>query len=414
MVRISAFDVEQWMDEYETTPGCLNIAETCAASVSVNDLVTLSEDKHAPGPVDLSTKLVYGPIRGSARLRQRVAALCSGAGAGAGSDSDDANPGVLCENDVLITQGAIGANFLLLYTLVNSGDHVICVYPTYQQLYSVPESLGADVSLWRLKEENGFVPDVSELEALVKPNTKMIIINNPNNPTGIPIPTPVLASLVTFAKARDIILFSDEVYRPLFHNLFSSAGGDADVPPPLTTFGYPKVVVTGSMSKSYALAGIRIGWIASADKSIIQAVASARDYTTISVSQIDDQIASYALSPPVYAPLLRRNVGLAVTNKALLEAFIERHKGVCSWVRPMAGTTAFIRFTHRNGEPVDDVRFCLDVLEKTNVFFVPGSKCFGHGRDFQGYVRIGYVCYTEVLVEALEKLEAYMRIAFPE
>ncbi|KAJ3948983.1 uncharacterized protein N0V96_000090 [Colletotrichum fioriniae] len=346
MVRISAFDVEQWMDEYEITPGCLNIAETCAASVSVNDLETLSEDKHAPGPVDLSTKLVYGPIRGSARLRQRVAALCSGAGAGAGFDSDDANPGVLCEDDVLITQGAIGANFLLLYTLVNSGDHVICVYPTYQQLYSVPESLGADVSLWRLKEENGFVPDVSELEVLVKPNTKMIIINNPNNPTGIPIPTPVLASLVTFAKARDIILFSDEVYRPLFHNLFSSAGGDADVPPPLTTFGYPKVVVTGSMSKSYALAGIRIGWIASADKSIIQAVASARDYTTISVSQIDDQIASYALSPPVYAPLLRRNVGLAVTNKALLEAFIERHKGV--------------------------------------------------------------------LVEALEKLEAYMRIAFPE
>ncbi|KAK1500605.1 aminotransferase class I and II [Colletotrichum tamarilloi] len=410
MVRISAFDVEQWMDEYETTPGCLNIAETCAASVSINDLVTLSQDKHAPGPVDLSTKLVYGPIRGSARLRQKIAALCSGAGAG----SDGSTPDVLCEDNVLITQGAIGANFLLLYTLVNPGDHVICVYPTYQQLYSVPESLGADVSLWRLKEENGFVPDVSELEALVRPNTKMIIINNPNNPTGIPIPAPVLASLVAFAKARDIVLFSDEVYRPLFHNLFSSSSGDADVPPPLTTFGYPKVVVTGSMSKSYALAGIRIGWIASADKSIIQAVASARDYTTISVSQIDDQIASYALSPPVYAPLLRRNVGLAVANKALLEAFIEKHKGVCSWVRPLAGTTAFIRFTHRSGEPVDDVRFCLDVLRETNVFFVPGSKCFGHGRDFKGYVRIGYVCHTEVLVEALEKLEAYMRVAFPE
>ncbi|KAK1676564.1 aminotransferase class I and II [Colletotrichum godetiae] len=409
MVRISAFDVEQWMDEYETTPGCLNIAETCAASVSVNDLVALSEDKHAPGPVDLSTKLVYGPIRGSARLRQRVAALCGGAG----PDSDDSQPGVLCEDDVLITQGAIGANFLVLYTLVNPGDHVICVYPTYQQLYSVPESLGADVSLWRLKEENGFVPDVTELEALVKPNTKMIIINNPNNPTGIPIPTPVLASLVTFAKARDIILFSDEVYRPLFHNLFTP-GAVPDVPPPLTTFNYPRVIVTGSMSKSYALAGIRIGWIASPDKAIIEAVASARDYTTISVSQIDDQIASYALSKPVWAPLLRRNVGLAVKNKALLEAFVERHRGVCSWVRPLAGTTAFVRFTHRGGEAVDDVRFCLDVLEKTNVFFVPGSRCFGHGRDFKGYVRIGYVCHTEVLVEALEKLEAYMRVAFPE
>ncbi|OLN92734.1 Capreomycidine synthase [Colletotrichum chlorophyti] len=393
MVRIPAFDVEQWMDEYETTPGCLNIAETCAASVSIDELVGLSENKKAPGPVDFSTKLVYGPIRGSIRLRQRVAALCGGVG----SDSS-----VLGQDDILITQGAIGANFLLLYTLVNPGDHVICVYPTYQQLYSVPESLGADVSLWRLKDGNSYVPDVKELEGL------MIIINNPNNPTGAPIPTLVLREIVAFAKARDIILFSDEVYRPLFHDFFDS---NADIPPPVTTLGYGKVVVTGSMSKSYALAGIRIGWIASKDKSIIQAIASARDYTTISVSQIDDQIASYALSSSVWNPLLKRNVTLANTNKALLEAFIKRHEDICSWVRPKAGTTAFVRFTY-NGEPVDDVRFCLDVLAKTKVFFVPGSKCFGHGKDFAGYVRIGYVCHTEVLEEALDKIGKYIKTHF--
>ncbi|KAK2043799.1 aminotransferase class I and II [Colletotrichum somersetense] len=400
MVRIAAFEVEQWMDEYETTPGCLNIAETCAASVSVDELVGLSEEKGAPGPVDFSTKLVYGPIRGSVPLRRRVAALCGGDGS-----SDFTSPGALGEDDVLITQGAIGANFLLLYTLVNPGDHVICVYPTYQQLYGVPQSLGADVSLWKLKKENGFVPDVGELDGLAKPNTKMIIINNPNNPTGAPIPEPVLSSIIVFAKARGIIVFSDEVYRPLFHDFFDSAA--SNVPPPITAFGYDKVVVTGSMSKSYALAGIRIGWVASRDKGIIQAIASARDYTTISVSQIDDQIASYALSGPVWGPLLRRNVSLARTNKALLEAFINKYEGVCSWVKPKAGTTAFVQFT-RKGEPIDDARFCLDVLDKTKVFFVPGSKCFGHGKDFAGYVRIGYVCHTEVLREALEKLGAYL------
>ncbi|KAF9876957.1 aminotransferase class I and II [Colletotrichum karsti] len=400
MVRIAAFEVEQWMDEYETTPGCLNIAETCAASVSIDELVGLSEDKTVPGPVDFSTKLVYGPIRGSPALRRRVAELCGGDGSGA--------PSVLADEDVLITQGAIGANFLLLYTLVNPGDHVICVYPTYQQLYGVPESLGADVSLWRLKKENGFVPDVKELQGLVKSNTKafptMIIINNPNNPTGAPIPTAVLQEIVAFAKARGLILFSDEVYRPLFHNFFED---DADVPPPVTTMGYDKVVVTGSMSKSYALAGIRIGWIASKDKKIIEAIASARDYTTISVSQIDDQIASYALSKSVWKPLLQRNVAIANTNKALLEAFIDKHKNVCSWVKPKAGTTAFVQFSH-NGSPVNDVEFCLDVLNKTKVFFVPGAKCFGDGKDFAGYVRIGYVCHTEVLKEALEKLTTYV------
>ncbi|KAF0328006.1 elongation factor g 1 [Colletotrichum asianum] len=355
MVRIAAFEVEQWMDEYETIPGCLNIAETCAASVSVDELIGLSEDKSAPGPIDFSTKLVYGPIRGSDPLRQRVAELCGSDGSGDRS--------VLEQDDVLITQGAIGANFLLLYTLVNPGDHLICVYPTYQQLYGVPESLGADVSLWRLKKDNGFVPDVKELEGL------MIIINNPNNPTGAPIPTSVLKDIVAFAKAHNLILFSDEVYRPLFHNFFEDG---SEVPPPVTTFGYEKVIVTGSMSKSYALAGIRIGWIASKDKGIIQAIASARDYTTISVSQIDDQIASYALSRPVWKPLLKRNVALANTNKTLLEAFIEKHKNVCSWIKPKAGTTAFVQFTH-GGKPVDDVKFCLDVLNKTKVFFVPGS-----------------------------------------
>ncbi|WYZ43840.1 hypothetical protein EsH8_VII_000276 [Colletotrichum jinshuiense] len=400
MVRIAAFEVEQWMDEYETTPGCLNIAETCAASVSVDDLVGLSEDKNAPGPVDLSTKLVYGPIRGSVPLRQRVAALCGGDGS---SDSS-----VLDQEDVLITQGAIGANFLLLYTLINPGDHVVCVYPTYQQLYGVPESLGADVSLWKLKKENGFVPDVKELEGIVKSNTKMIIVNNPNNPTGAPIPTAVLRDIIAFAKARDIIVFSDEVYRPLFHNFFDDG---SEVPPPVTTFGYDKVIVTGSMSKSYALAGIRIGWIASKDKSIIQTIASARDYTTISVSQIDDQIASYALSKPVWKPLLKRNIALANTNKALLEDFIKKHKNVCSWVKPQAGTTAFIQFTNK-GNPVDDVHFCQDLLSKTNVFFVPGSKCFGHDEDFAGYVRIGYVCHTNVLEEALGKLSAYVESNF--
>src|SRR5690606_21580172 len=110
----------------------------------------------------------------------------------------------------------------------------------------------------------------------------------------------------------------------------------------------------------------------------------ARDYTTISVSQIDDQIARYALSGNVRPNLLRRNVELARTNLAILEAFVERWAAVCSWVRPDAGTTAFVRFNRAGGEAVDDAEFCVGVLEETGAFFVPGSKCFGEGRDFKG------------------------------
>jgi aspartate/methionine/tyrosine aminotransferase len=155
-----AFAVEQWMDRFENTPGILNVAETCASSISIDDLVRLSEDADTK-PVLTSSKLTYGSIRGSSALRNSVAALHSG--------SDH----TLTENNVIIAQGGISANFLVLYTLLGPTDHVICVYPTYQQLYSVPESFGADVSLWRLKEENGFIPDVAELEEMVKRNTKV-------------------------------------------------------------------------------------------------------------------------------------------------------------------------------------------------------------------------------------------------
>lgn len=393
MVQIKPFKVEQWMDRFETTPGVLNIAETCAASVSIDDLVRMCNDPAAPGPLDTSIKLTYGPILGSQALRGRVAAHCS-------RDGEQ-----LSADNVIITQGAIGANFLALYTLLGPSDHVVCVYPTYQQLYEVPRSLGAEVSLWKLQAEDGFVPNVDALKSLIKENTKMIIINNPNNPTGVPIPTSILQRIAQVAEANGIILFSDEVYRPLFHG---GAAGQCEVPAPATTLGYERTVVTGSMSKGFALAGIRVGWVATRDEAILSAMASARDYNIISVSQMDDQIASYALSPAVREPLVARNMTLARTNAKLLKRFVDNHGSVCSWVEPKAGTTAFIRFK-RHGEPVDDVGFCMDLLEKTKVFFCPGSHCFGDDKDFAGYVRMGYVCETEVLEAGLKKLEGYVQ-----
>jgi len=230
----------------------------------------------------------------------------------------------------------------------------------------------------------------------------MIVVNNPNNPTGATIPEALLRDIVDFARARDIVVLSDEVYRPLFHGL-----PEADVPPSVLSFGYEKTVSTGSMSKAYSLAGIRLGWVASRDKGIVEAVAAARDYTTISVSQLDDQVASYALSNEALPALMERNMQLARTNAKLLGDFVVRHASVCSWLPPTAGTTAFVQF-RSGGEPVDDEKFSLDVLQTTKVLFMPGSRCFGHSKDFKGFVRIGYVCETSVLEEALGKLGEYV------
>ncbi|KAK5663784.1 hypothetical protein OQA88_4216 [Cercophora sp. LCS_1] len=161
------------------------------------------------------------------------------------------------------------------------------------------------------------------------------------------------------------------------------------------------------MSKAFSLAGIRLGWIATRNSAILEAVASARDYTTISVSQLDDQVATYALSPAVLPNLLKRNLELARTNLALLSAFVDKYKGVCEWVRPTAGTTALIKF-EKSGVAVEGDSFAVSVLEENNVMFVPAKRCFGKGEDFEGFVRIGYVCETEVLKEGLERLGLYV------
>jgi aspartate/methionine/tyrosine aminotransferase len=151
------------METYESK--CkFNLGETCCASISVDDLRALSWEGIL-SPLSPSTKLTYGAIRGSDQLRENLSSLYS-----AKWESK------LSIDNILITTGAIQANFLLHYTLLEPGDHVICHYPTYQQLYSVPESLGAQVSLWRAKEQDGWKLDIKELEALIKPNTKLIIL----------------------------------------------------------------------------------------------------------------------------------------------------------------------------------------------------------------------------------------------
>jgi aspartate/methionine/tyrosine aminotransferase len=233
-------------------------------------------------------------------------------------------------------------------------------------------------------------------------------ISNPNNPTGVITTKSTLQKIVDLAQERDIIILCDEVYRPLFHSISPM---DNEFPPSILNMGYSKVIATGSLSKAFSLAGIRVGWIASRDESIIAKCSEARDYTTISVSQLDDQVATYAMAPETVHSLLSRNLQLAKKNLDLLDDFIRLHDDICTYVKPKAGTTAFVKIC-KNDEPVDDAAFCEEFQEATGVMFCPGRTCFGDGVDFKGYVRIGYVCETEVLVEGLKKLKQYFRKHF--
>lgn len=151
------------MDEYETKT-TYNIAETCCASISIEDLQDLSAEKSI-NPISYSRKLTYGAIRGSDEILGHLSRLYS-----------VKTPEPLPKDNILVTSGAIQANFLLHYALVGPGDHVIVHYPTYQQLYSVSESIGAEVSLWKAKEDDKWTLDTKELESLIRPNTKLIVL----------------------------------------------------------------------------------------------------------------------------------------------------------------------------------------------------------------------------------------------
>jgi aspartate/methionine/tyrosine aminotransferase len=213
----------------------------------------------------------------------------------------------------------------------------------------------------------------------------------------------LLQDILDIASEHDIIVHSDEVYRPIFH---STGPWDADFPPSVLSLGYKKTIATGSMSKAYAMAGIRVGWVATRDPEILEKVAHARHYTTISVSQLDEQVAAYALHPNTVHALLGRNIKLAKTNMELLERFVIKNDDAVEWVKPLAGTTAFIK-VHRDGKPVDSTDFCEKLMEKVGVLFAPGSYCFGE--EFKGYVRVGFVNRTDMIKEGLDKATQFIR-----
>jgi aspartate/methionine/tyrosine aminotransferase len=381
------------MDEYELTAK-YNIAETCCASISVDELISVSDkkDSKVADILDPSTVLNYGEIRGTTPLRQNLSRLYS---------SKVGTP--LSHENILITPGAIAANYLVFYSLLGKGDHVICHYPTYQQLYSVPESLGAEVDLWKSDPNNKWLPNFDELESLVKDNTKMIILNNPQNPTGAVLPKSLLLKMIALAESKNITILSDEVYRPLFHGITPI---DPDFPPSILSLGYTNTIATGSLSKAYSLAGIRVGWIASRNRDFIEQCQIARDYTTLSVSKIDQKVAEFALSPDTVHGLLGRNIQLAKANLEILDRFVLKHDEYCSYTKPVAGTTAFVKF-EREGKAVDAAALCKAVQEKTGVMFLPGDV--GFGEQFKGYVRIGYCNQTQIVKEGFEELRKFMR-----
>ncbi|MBY3516542.1 aminotransferase [Rhizobium laguerreae] len=370
-MKIRDFGVEIWMNKYETR--CeLNLAETCVESLTVAELLDMSGVKDIAQQI-LPLKLTYGEIEGSLRLRALIAGLYEQQ---------------KVEN-VVTTHGAIGANALVHQTIVEPGDRVISVLPTYQQHYSIPESIGADTQILRLTEETGFLPDLEKLKKLAVSGTKLIAINNPNNPTGSLMDRVYLEKIVEIARACGAWILCDEVYRG------TDQEGDTGMTASIADL-YEKGISTGSMSKTFSLAGLRLGWIA-APAELIHAVSIHRDYNTISVGMLDDHFASIALE--CKDKILERSHKITRTNLAIVSQWVDGEP-LISWIKPKSGTTALLKYD----VPIASEEFCLRLLDKTGVMLTPGSAL-----DMEGYLRIGYTNGEDVLRKGLERISLFLK-----
>lgn len=369
VVKIKDFAVEIWMNKYEND--CTyNLGETCVESLTVDQLLSLSGRKETFLAEILPLKLTYGAIEGSEPLRELIAALYE----------------TLKPENTITTHGAIGANALIHETLVEPGDRVISVLPTYQQHYSIPESYGADVQLLRLRREDNYLPDLDALKALVNSNTKLIVLNNPNNPTGSVMDRATLEAIGEIASTVGAYVLCDEVYRGTDQAGDGFTASIADV--------YERGISTASMSKSFSLAGLRLGWVAGPVE-IIEKVAIRRDYNTISTGMIDDVLARIALENK--DAILERSRSIVRTNLAILDEWVQQEPSI-TYVKPAGGTTALLEYN--TDEPSAELAAAL--MREVGVLLTPGSAF-----DMEGTLRIGYANNEKVLREGLAKLSEF-------
>jgi aspartate/methionine/tyrosine aminotransferase len=361
------FQLERYFARYEFNTRYL-LSSSDPESMPIRDLLALeagAAERFA------GVWLGYTESRGAPELREAIATLYPVTGA----------------EGVLVHGGTQEAIFATLNSLVRSGDHVVVQFPAYQSQYSTIEAAGAEVSRWHSDLSGEGAPDPDELEGLLRPSTRAIVITSPNNPTGYVFDRARLERTIEIARRRGLWLVADEVYRGSEHDR-------ADRLPPACDL-YERAISLGGTAKAYGLAGLRIGWIATRDSELYDRVAAYKDYLTICNSAPAEFLATVAMRHG--EALIERVQRIVSRNLDLLDAFFARHRDRWEWRRPRAGTTAFPRYLAGDTDAL-----CAELVNDAGVLLLP-SSVFDCGAD---RVRVGYGRAN--LPDALAALERYI------
>ena len=290
------------------------------------------------------------------------------------------------ENIVVASPGEL--NYIIMKLLLEKGDHVVVVSPAYQSLYEVANSVGCEISHWKPNEQN-WTFDVSDLKKIVRPETKMIIINFPHNPTGTYLSKLELDTIIAIARENNCYLFSDEMYLGLL------LSGVEELPPVCDV--YEKGISLWGMSKSFGLAGLRTGWVATQDEKLVQNILAYKDYLSICNSAPSEILSLIALNHR--DAFFKTNIEKIKRNILAFEEFQQKHKNLFpTFILPKAGSTAFVLINY-NGTAME---FCDQLVEETGIMAIPSEMFEYSGK----YLRIGFG--RENFPEILQLLDNYL------
>ncbi|MGA2533246.1 MAG: aminotransferase class I/II-fold pyridoxal phosphate-dependent enzyme [Candidatus Aminicenantales bacterium] len=367
-MNIEIFKMERMQSTWENVVE-YNLSESGVHPLTLKELLT-------PEELDELTRVEIGytQTNGTAGLRAEIARLYPGVG----------------PDQILATAGSSEANFLLIWSLINPGDEVLFELPNYMQMWGLLRGFGAQVKPFRLKEGLGWQPDLDEVRKLVTPKTKLIVLTNPNNPTGAVLSGEAMKGIVEIAAGAGAWILADEVYQ----------GAELSGRRTPSFWGtYDKVLVVNGLSKAYGLPGLRIGWIIGPE-AVIKKTWPYHDYTTISPSALSDKLASLALSPARRDRILKRTRQILTTNFPILEDWLGRQGGLFEFQPPKAGAICFARYSVK----ANSTELVEKLIREKSVLLVPGDHF-----EMDGFLRIGYGPAKEYLLAGLGRVEELLK-----
>jgi aspartate/methionine/tyrosine aminotransferase len=366
MPEFQPFALERMMGKWENVVR-YNLSESGVHPLTLGELMALAgRDARELADVELN----YPQANGTRDLRRTIAAYYPRAG----------------EDNVLVTTGAVEANYLVVQTLLEPGDEAVVMRPNYLQVWGVARNRGVAVRDFDLVEANGWAPDLEQLAAAVTPRTKLVAVCNPNNPTGRILTAAEMAAIVSIAARAGAWILADEVY--------AGAERETDVVTPSFHGMYDKVLAVGSMSKAYGLPGLRTGWVVG-PVAVLDDMWARHDYITITGTMLSDKLATIALSPQVRPRILARTRGLIRAGYPVLQEWAAQHGNTIQLYPSQAAAIAFMRYNRK----INSSRFVERLRDEKSVLIVPGDH-FGHDH----HLRISFGVPHDYLRAGLERI----------